>query len=103
MRKVYIVNRSSHDFSRAEEYGELVFLSEGPMDRFEVNNMVRQFSERMKGSSEEDYLIPCALSIMNSIAMVVFALKHDRLNLLLYKRSKYEERNLANLKEMTGE
>ena len=93
--KVYIVNKSSHDFSPAKEFGDIVFLSEGPMNRYSVNNMIRQFSEIMKDSKENDYIVPCSLNVMNSIASAILAHKHGRLNLLLFKAGSYIERNIV--------
>ncbi len=93
--KVYIVNKSAHDFSPAEPFGEVIFLSEGPMNRYSVNNMIRQFSDIMKDSSPEDYIVPCSLNVMNSIASALFAFKHGRLNLLLFKQGSYIERNVV--------
>jgi hypothetical protein len=96
MRRVYIVNRSFHDFSEAKKYGELVYLSEGSMDRYETNNMARRFEEVMHDSSENDYIVLCSLNMMNAIACSLFAVKHKTLNLLLYKQGKgYIERNLV--------
>jgi len=97
---VYIVNRSSHDFSPAEEYGKLVFLSEGTMNRFATNNMWRQFTEVMSNSRKDDHIVLCSLNVMNSIACAIFAHKHSRLNLLLYKNSGYLERNIVFKKEI---
>ena len=98
--KVYIVNRSArggtgHDFSAARFFGEAVFLSEGPMNRYSVNNMVRQFTDIMSESKKEDYIVPCSLNVMNSIASAIFAYKHGRLNLLLFKEGNYLERNVV--------
>ncbi len=93
--KVYIVNKSAHDFSAAEPYGEIIFLTEGPMNRYSVANMIRQFTEIMKDSSPEDYIVPCSLNVMNSIASALFAFKHGRLNLLLFKQGTYIERNVV--------
>ena len=92
--RVYIVNRSSHDFSAAEQFGRIVFLSEGPMNRYSVNNMMRLFTDRMKDSLPDDYLVPCSLNVMNSIASAILAHKHGRLNLLLFKQGTYLERNI---------
>lgn len=92
-KKVYIVNRSTHDFSNAERFGQLVFLSDGPMNRYATNNMVRLFEKHLSTSSPEDYIVPCSLNVMNSIACAMFAKKHHRLNLLLFKEGKYIERN----------
>jgi len=95
MPKVYIVNRSAHDFSAADKYGDAIFLSEGPMNRYSVNNMMRQFTDRMKDSHEEDYLVPCSLNVMNSVASSILAFKHGKLNLLLFKEGNYVERNIV--------
>jgi len=95
MPKVFIVNKSAHDFSPAEQFGEIVFLSEGPMNRYSTNNMHRLFTASMKGSKKEDHIVPCSLNVMNSIACALFAVKHKRLNLLLFKNGEYLERNLV--------
>lgn len=94
MAKVFIVNKSAHDFCPAEQYGEIIFLSEGPMNRYSTNNMHRLFNSIMEGSNENDYIVPCSLNVMNSIACALFAVKHGKLNLLLFKDGKYLERNL---------
>jgi hypothetical protein len=93
MPKVFIVNKSSHDFSAAESYGKVIFISEGPMNRYATNNMVRQFEDAMKESEPSDYIVPCSLNVMNSIACAIFAHKHGCLNLLLFKEGTYIERN----------
>ena len=95
MSHVYVVNRSAHDFSPAEKFGQIIFLSEGPMNRYSTNNMHRRFTEVMKDSSEHDYIVPCSLNVMNSIASSVFAVMHKRLNLLLFKEGEYLERNMV--------
>uniref|UniRef100_A0A6H1ZAK3 Uncharacterized protein n=1 Tax=viral metagenome TaxID=1070528 RepID=A0A6H1ZAK3_9ZZZZ len=91
--KVYIVNKSAHDFSGAEKYGKLIFMTEGKMNRFSTNDMIRQFKESMEESYKDDYLLLCSLNVMNAIACAVFARKHGTLNLLLYKEGEYVERN----------
>ena len=95
MPTVYIVNRSYHDFDDASQFGTLKFLSNGIMNRYGTNFMARQFEEAMEGSSQDDYLVPCSLNVMNMIAAAIFVHKHGRLNLLLYKKGTYIERNLV--------
>ena len=94
MAKVYVVNKSAHDFSDAQNYGEITFLSEGSINRYATNNIHRQFNELLSNSNSDDYIVPCSLNVMNSIACAIFAAKHGRLNLLLFKDGKYIERNL---------
>ena len=95
MPTVYIVNRSYHDFDAAASFGSLKFLSNGIMSRYGTNFMARQFEEIMENSSPDDYLVPCSLNVMNMIAAAIFVHKHGRLNLLLYKKGTYIERNLV--------
>jgi len=91
--RVFIVNKSAHNFEAAEEYGKIIFLSEGPVNRYATNSMIRQFVDSMKDSCKTDYIVPCSLNVMNSIACAIFAYKHGRLNLLLFKNGSYIERN----------
>lgn len=92
-KKVYIVNKSAHDFKPAESYGKVIFLSEGSMNRYATNSMIRLFKESMTESEPNDYIVPCSLNVMNSIACAIFAHRHGRLNLLLFKDGVYIERN----------
>jgi len=91
--KVYVVNKSSHNFSAAEKFGELVFMTEGRMNRFSTNDMIRKFKDSLADSKSTDYILLCSLNVMNSLACAVFAHKHGTLNLLLYKNGSYVERN----------
>ena len=93
MPKVFVVNKSSHDFSNAKEFGELIYMTSGRMNRFATTDMIRIFSEFMKESSKSDYILPCSLNVMNLLAGAVFAAKHKTINLLLFKQGRYIERN----------
>jgi len=95
MAKVYVVNKSTHDFSPAEEFGEVIFLSEGPMKRDGVTNMIRTFKEVMDKSTPEDYILLTSLTTMCVVAGAMFAHRHGRLNLLLYdpNTKRYMERS----------
>jgi len=93
MKRVFVVNKSAHDFEPAKKYGEVIFLSEGSMNRYATNSMVRQFKDKLKDSNDSDYIVPCSLNVMNSIACAIFAKKHGKLNLLLFKDGIYVERN----------
>ena len=93
MPKVYVVNKSTHDFSGAKKFGKLIYCTEGRMNRFDTNNMLRKFSDAMRNSNKDDYILLCSLNVMNAMACATFAWKHGTLNLLLYKDRTYMERN----------
>lgn len=92
--RVYITNRSAHDYSAASEYGELHYITERRVDRFNVNNMVRMAEEAFELSEEGDYILLTSLTILCSVCCAVFAAKYSRLNLLIFKDGKYIERKV---------
>ena len=89
--KVYVVNKGGHDHSDAERFGELIYLSTGSMNRFATSTIYRKFINQLKSSSPEDFILPTGLSIMTLIACSIFARKHGRLNILLYRASRNKD------------
>ena len=95
MTKVFIPNRGAHDFTSAERWGTLHFMSEGPLNRYATTQMHRLFTEALADSESGDYILPTSLGVMNMIAAAIFAHRHGRLNLLLYKDGGYVERKVV--------
>jgi len=101
MANVYIINKAIHDFSKAEEYGRLIYLSEKPINRYATNNIYRKFLPILSKSMASDHILITSLNTMNIIACIIFVLKHKKLNLLIHKpkTNTYVERKL-NLEEL---
>jgi hypothetical protein len=97
MPTVFITNKSPHDFTPAERFGKIVYLSKGMFDPYSIGRMYRLFSEGLKYSEKTDYILLTGLTVMNTVASVVFSLKHHRLNLLLYdlERNRYVAKTLV--------
>lgn len=93
-RKVYVTNKGGHNYSDAERFGELVFMTEGSQNRFAVSAIYRSFIDAMADSHPDDYLLVTSMNVLNSVASAIFARKHGRLNLLLFNRGRYEAREL---------
>lgn len=91
-RKVFVTNKSAHDYSDAERFGELLYITDGHVDRFNTSHMARVIKKALENSSPEDYIIITSLTIICSICCSLFVHKHGTLNLLLYKNGKYIER-----------
>ena len=87
-KKVFIVNKSYHDYSEAEKFGELVFMSEGSINRYSASKIFRIFEPFIKESKKTDYVLLTSMTIMCSIICGMFGAKHGRLNLLLHKPSR---------------
>jgi len=94
--KVYVVNKSTHDFSAAEDFGDLVFLSKNNLQKFSTSQAYRIFWPVLSKSTPDDYLLVSGLSMHCLVAAFILTNKHKRLNLLLFteknNKKKYLER-----------
>lgn len=93
---VYIVNKGAHDYSAAKQYGDLVYLSNKPINRYATNNIYRIFIPILECSHQDDYILITSLNVMNVIACSIFVLMHGKLNLLIHrpKTNSYVDRKL---------
>jgi hypothetical protein len=93
---IYVTNRAAHDFTSARDFGDLVFLTEGLVDKFKTNKLYRLMKPIIESSEPEDFILVSGLTILSCIACAMFAVKHERLNLLIYdgRTHDYEPRRL---------
>lgn len=97
MNKVFVPNfGAGHDYSDAKRYGELVFVTEGSINPFDTGVMNRAWMKALENSSEDDYLVVTSLNSLCMIGAAQFAIKHKRLNLLVFSSTgKYRKRELV--------
>lgn len=85
VRVVYVANLGPHDFSEAEEYGDIVYLTKGPTSN-QPAKLAQEIVAGLSDSDPDDYLVLSGPSLVCGIVATVFALMHGgRLNLLLYR------------------
>ena len=94
MPTVWVINKAAHDFSAAERFGVLRYLSKGVISKYATNRIFRQFNEELSKASKEDYILLTSLTVMNVIACCIFVMKFKRLNILLLKDDNYQARTL---------
>ena len=98
-RRVFVTNASHHDISAAAEFGDLVIMSEGRLNRYAIGTMARRFKEFLDDSDPEDYLLCTGLSQMGQVAAAILAKKHGRVNFLIHqykdRKDAYVERVLV--------
>jgi len=85
---VWIPNSSTHDFTEAEEYGDIVFLTQGSVNRYATSKYYREFKELMADSKPADYLLITGLTILNILASNILVGMHGKVNLLIFKHDK---------------
>jgi cytochrome bd-type quinol oxidase subunit 2 len=92
--RVYVVNRSTHDYSSATKYGDIVYVTEGYLRHFSVGLHTRVWQEKLKDSLPDDFLILSSINVVCGIGCALFAMMHGKLNLLLWDNKKYIKREV---------
>ena len=103
MPKVFIPNRGPHDYTDAEDFGKLVFCTEGEVDKFDIALMHRQLYPTINSSEPNDYILLTSLASLCCIACSIFVAKHGCLNLLLRYKTGYTVRSIHLTQGTTNE
>ena len=93
-KRVYVPNRGTHDYSDAWKFGDLVFCTDGALNRKDLKTMHSELARAMQDSTAEDYILMTSLSSLCSIACSLFVFWHGRLNILLFEDGQYIEKTL---------
>ena len=92
---VFVPNKGPLDYTAAYDWGDLVFCTEGELNRKDVTTMHSAVASAMDDSGPDDYIIIGSLATVCAVACAEFAVRHGRLNLLLFENGKYIERKLT--------
>lgn len=91
MSTVYVTNRSpTHDYSPAEKYGTVAFLTSGNYPIFRIERLQEEMIEILIHSQPSDYLLPSGGSVIVGMAMAIWLQLHKEVKLLLWDRARDE-------------
>lgn len=93
-KRVFIVNNGGHDYSDAERFGEVVFLTDEAIRKDDIHQMYRLLSASLADSQPEDYLLVSSLTSLCMVAAAILADKHGELHLLMFKDGQYIYRDI---------
>jgi hypothetical protein len=96
MAKVYIVNNANHDYSKAEQYGELVYVTRGKLPIFKTNTVRAMLEKGLVKFTKDDYLLISGPAIVSVMAATVLYNKFDTVKFLVFdaKQQDYVVRHL---------
>jgi len=92
--KVYIPSKLEHDYSAAAEYGEVVALTVGHVDKYSVGELSTAIGEALRDAQDDDTILISGLTLNNCIASAIMAHKFGVVNFLLYRRGEYMLRKI---------
>ena len=87
--KVFVPMRDDHDYKAAEEYGELVPITEGEVDQFSTHRLYQSILEKMQDATQNDMVLVTGLTLSNCIASAIMAHKFGAVSFLLFRRGEY--------------
>jgi len=96
-KKVFIINKSGHNYQPAEEFGELIYLSEGNINPFRISRIAEEFKGILSTQAQDgDYIVPTSVGAFNALAGWIMGQLNLSLNLLLFDRKGfYVPRNIV--------
>lgn len=100
--KVFIPSKVEYDYSSASEYGELVAITSGHVDKYSVGEMYGIINEALKDAREEDAILISGLTLNNCIATAIMTHKFGTVNFLLYRRGEYMLRKILLMPDEPG-
>ena len=90
MAKVFVVSDAGHDYSSARDRGEITFLTEGKVNVFASDKLVKDIRYQLAGATEHDYLILSGNQFAAAIAYAVLMELTGVVNTLIYSFNKQE-------------
>jgi hypothetical protein len=87
--RVFIPNKSGHNFNDSRRYGEPVYITTGEVNRFSVGYMARKWMASLFDSKPTDYILLTSLTILTVVGASIFGWLHGRINILLFRNNKY--------------
>lgn len=94
MRRVFILNEGSHDYSGAEAFGELVYCTSGILQKTDINRMFLELDNVLTDSSHDDLIMLSSLTSLCATASAIMAAMHGEVHFLIYHDGKYIEKDL---------
>ncbi|PWA11099.1 hypothetical protein DCC39_10395 [Pueribacillus theae] len=85
MPKVYIANLGGHDFSDAQRFGELTFLTTHGFSAKELDRIAFELSLKLENyDPEQDFFLPVGQDIVNLTAFWILSQKTDEISTLYW-------------------
>ena len=96
MAKVYIVNDANYDYSKAEQYGELVYVTRGKLPIFRTSTVRVMLEKGLVKFTKDDYLLISGPTIVSIMAATILYNKFDTVKFLVFdaKQQDYVVRHI---------
>lgn len=85
--RVFVANFAGHDYSIAEKYGELVFITKGFISFQGLDRVKYRVAQGMMEATAEDWLVLSGTNIINVLAALLWYQRHDCVKILNFDKT----------------
>ena len=108
-RRVYVSNYAGHNYTKAETYGELRFITKGYVNFSDRDRLIYDLAMKISDSRPDDYLLLSGHLIVNIVVFHLWLVKHNRCRVMSwsnrwskYETESYEVPHMEQVIEITG-
>jgi len=94
VRRVYILNEGTHDYSPAERFGELVFCTTGVLPKNDINRLAKELDNVLSESQPTDLIMLSSFASICAVAAAIMAALHGEVHFLTFHDGEYYEKDL---------
>ena len=92
---VYVTNFAGHDYTKAEKYGEIRYVTKGYVSFHSLDRIKYRICEALQDTQDDDWLLLSGIPMICVVAACYWLWKHKKLKLLIHdKRSDGDYREL---------
>lgn len=90
------MNNAGHPYEQLDEYGEVIFLTQGAINRKQLNATIKKMGNLLEQATENDYLCISGNNFLCAIATVIWGQRLPRCAFLNWNpvKKNYEEHNM---------
>lgn len=93
-RRVFVLNDGGHDYSGANDFGEVIVCSEGMIPKSDIGQMFRILSPHLEHADRNDLILIGSLSSLVGVASAIMAANHGEVHYLVYMNGRYVIKDL---------
>ena len=93
-KRVFVLNDGGQDYSAANDFGELIFCTEGTLNKTDIAQLYRLLSPILDESNADDYVLLNGFASLCSVASSIMAALHGEVHFLVYSNGKYQVKDL---------
>ncbi len=86
---VYIVNLAGHNYTDAEKFGKLTYLTEGNVDTSRFDRTIYLLSKKLRNSQPTDYILPSGKIVLNIMVAMIMHNLHGVVRCLIFNGTTY--------------